>query len=121
MHGFRFTRPATVDGQKVTLHVSVNHNGDWSGNAKLSVIDAPDDDVVSTERWYAGLSWEGRERYTSRADVPAALLLRGDVDPNALPPRIARVLGAIIAESVGRYMLNNVSSAIDDVWLPEAK
>lgn len=121
MHSFHFTRKVNdpVDGERV-FHVSVIHNGDWSGDVCLNVVSAPPDavDERAAESWFARLSESERVRLTSEATINAALLLNGDIDPDGLPWRVARVLGSAIAQSVCRYLHSKAVSAAETLWLP---
>lgn len=124
MHTFQFTREAFVndaDGcaYKRTLYVSVNHNGDWSGDAMISIVAAPSDlDEHEAERWYNAMPARERAKHQTEATVDARALLHGDIGPGGLPPLVARVIGPAIAQAVCRYLHMQAVTAAEGVWLP---
>lgn len=124
MHTFHFTREALVNdasgfAYKRTLHVSVSHNSDWSGDAMISIVATPSDlDEHAAERWYNTMPERERAKHRTEATVDAQALLRGDIDPGDLPPLVARVLGPAIAQAVCRHLHLKAITAAEGVWLP---
>lgn len=116
MHSFTFTRESVVVGTPAVLYVSVNHNGDWSGDVKLRVL-AIDREIAATLGMY---DQPRGEIDRADAEVNGPRLLNGDVDPTMLPPLIAIVIGPIIAQAVARYFLNRATAAVEAAcWLPQ--